>query len=172
MLKEINSKKSAGPDQIPARLIKDCAYELAHPIAHLINVILKTSVIPSDFKIGRVSAIYKSGDKSQLNNYRPITVLPIISKIMERCVYNQLTDYLEKNNLLSPRQFGFRKGRSTELAATLFFDEVHKAMDKGQLTGTLFIDLSKAFDTVSHSALLNKLDKYGITDHEKAFFID
>ena len=69
-----------------------------------------------------------------------------------------MTDYLEKNNLLSPRQFGFRKGKSTELAATLFFDEVHKAMDKGQLTGTLFIDLSKAFDTVSHAALLNKLD--------------
>ena len=107
MLKEVNSKKSAGPDQIPARLIKDCAYELALPIAQLINVILETSIIPNNFKIGRVSEIYKSGEKSQLNNYRPITVLPIISKIMERCVYNQLTDYLEKNNLLSPRQFGF-----------------------------------------------------------------
>ena len=172
ILKEVNSKKSAGPDQIPARLINDCANELASPIAHLINVILETSVIPSDFKIGRISAIYKNGEKTQLNNYRPITVLPIISKIMERCVFNQLTDYFERNNLLSHRQFGFRKGRSTELAATFFFDEVHKAMDKGQLTGTLFIDLSKAFDTVSHAALLNKLDQFGICNQEKAFFVD
>ena len=107
-----------------------------------------------------------------MNNYRPITVLPVISKVMERCVYNQLTDYLEKKFLLSPRQFGFRQVKSTELAATLFFDDVHKAMDKGQLTGTLFIDLSKAFDSVSHASLLNKLYQYGIRDREKAFFVD
>ena len=91
---------------------------------------------------------------------------------MKRCVYNQLTDYLEKNNLLSPCQFGFRKGRSTELATTLLFDEVHTAIDKGQLTGALFIYPSKAFDTVSHASLLNKLNKYGIYDQEMVFFVD
>ena len=170
LLKQTDSKKSDGPDLIPARLIKDCAHELAPSITHLVNVILETSTIPNDFKIGRISAIYKSGEKNQLNNYRPITVLPILSKIMEKGIYNQLTVYLEKNNLLSSRQFGFRKGKSTELAATLFFDDVHRAMDRGELTGTIFIDLSKAFDTVSHSVLLIKLSAYGICGREKELF--
>ena len=171
LLKQTDSKKSDGPDLIPARLIKDCAHELAPSITHLVNVILETSTIPNDFKIGRISAIYKSGEKNQLNNYRPITVLPILSKIMEKGIYNQLTVYLEKNNLLSSRQFGFRKGKSTELAATLFFDDVHRAMDRGELTGTIFIDLSKAFDTVSHSVLLSKLSA-SICSREKELFSD
>ena len=80
ILKEANSKKPAGPNQIPACLNEDCANELVPPIAHLIKVILETSIIPNNFKIGQVSAIYKSGEKSQLNNYRPINVLSIISK--------------------------------------------------------------------------------------------
>ena len=90
---------------------------------------------------------------------------------MEKCIYNQLTVYLEKNNLLSSRQFGFRNGKSTELAATLFFDDVHRAMDRGELTGTIFIDLSKAFDTVSHSVLLSKLSA-SICSREKELFSD
>ena len=91
---------------------------------------------------------------------------------MEECIYNQLTVYLEKNNLLSSRQFGFRKGKLTKLAATRFFEDVHGAMDRGELTGTIFIDLSKAFDTVSHSALLSKLSAYGICGREKELFSD
>ena len=172
LLKQTDSKKSDGPDLIPACLIKDCAHELAPSITHPVNVILETSTIPNDFKIGRISAIYKSCEKNQLNNYRPITVLPILSNIMEKCIYNQFTVYLEKNNLLSSRQFGFRKGKSTGLAATLFFDDVHRAMDRGELTGTIFIDLSKAFDTVTHSVLRSKLSVYGICGLEKELFSD
>ena len=82
----------------------------------------------NDSKIDSILDIYKSGEKNQLNNYRPITVLPVLLKIMEKCIYNQLTVYLENNNLLSSRQFGFRKGKLTELVATLFFDDVHRAM--------------------------------------------
>ena len=172
LLKQTDSKISDVPELIPARLIKDCAHELAPSITHLVNVILETSTIPNDFKIDSISAIYRGGEKNQLSNYRPITVLPILSKIMEKCIYNQLTVYLEKNNLLSSRQFGFRKDKSTELAATLFFDDVHRAMDRGELTGTIFIDLSKAFDTVSHSVLLSQLPAYGICGREKELFSD
>ena len=91
---------------------------------------------------------------------------------MEKCIYNQLTVCLEKNNLLLSRQFGFRKGKLTELAATLFFDHVHRAMDRSELTDTIFIDLSKAFDTVSHSVWLSKLSGYGICGREKELFPD
>ena len=90
---------------------------------------------------------------------------------MEKCIDKQLTVYLENNNLLSSRQFGFRKGKLTELAATLFFDHVHRAMDRGELTDTIFIDLSKAFDTVSHSVWLSKLSGYGICGREKEHFL-
>ena len=148
LLKQTDSKISDGPELIPARLMKDCAHELAPSVTHLVNVILETSATPNDFKIGRILTIYKSGEKNQLNNYRPITVLPILSKILEKCIYNQLTVCLEKNNLLSSWQFGFRKDKSTELAATLFFDDFHRAIDRGELTGTIFIDSNKAFDTV------------------------
>ena len=168
LLKQTDSKKSDGPDLIPARLIKDCAHELAPSVSHLVNVILENSTIPNV----RISAIYKSGEKNQLNNYRPITILAILLKIMEKCICNQLTVYLEKNNLLSSRQFGFRKGKLTELAATLFFDHVHRAMDRGELTDTIFIDLSKAFDTVSHSVLLSKLSVYVICGREKELSSD
>ena len=96
-------------------------------------------------------------------------MLPILSKIIEKCIYKQFTVYLEKNNF-SSRQFGFRKDKSTELVTTLFSDDVHRAMDRGEHTDTIFIDLSKAFDTVSHSVLLIKLSAYGICGREKELF--
>ena len=171
LLKQTDSKKSEGPDLVPARLINDCAHQLAPSITHLVNVILETSTILNDSKIGRISAVYKSGEKNQLNNYRPITVLTILSKIIEKCIYKQLTVYLEKNNF-SSRQFSFRKDKSTELATTLFSDDVHRAMitHRGEHTDTIFIDLSKAFDTVSHSVLLIKLSAYGICGRVKELF--
>ena len=145
LLKQTDSKKSDRPDLIPACLIKDCTHELAPSITLLLNVILEASTILNDFKIDRILAIYKSGEKNQLNNYRPITVLPILLKIMEKCIDKQLTVYLENNNLLSSRQFGFRKGKLTELAATLFFDDVHRVTGRGELTGSIFIDKSQCF---------------------------
>ena len=161
-----------GPDLIPACLIKDCATRTCTINYSSRKCNSGNFNNTNDFKIGRISAIYKSGKKDQLNNYSPITVLPILSKIMEKCIYNQLTVYLEKNNLLLSRQFGFRKSKLTELAAILFFDHVHRAMDRGDLTDTIFIDLSKAFDTVSHSVWLSKLSAYGICGREKELFPD
>ena len=171
-LKQLKRKKSEGIDEIPNRILKDCAQELAPPIAHIINLSLKSAQIPKELKTAEVTPVYKDGEKSKYTNYRPISVLPTISKILERCVYSQLMHHLESNNLLSTQQFGFRKRRSTETAPLLFTDEIHRAMDQENLTGALFIDLSKAFDTVSHSSILAKLPEYGISGIEKSWFTD
>ena len=111
-LKQFKIKKSEGTDEIPNRILEDCAQELAPAIIHIINLSLKSAQIPEEFKTAKVTRDYKEGEKSKHTNYRLISVLPTISKILERCVYSQLMHHLKSNNLLSMQQFGFRKGRS------------------------------------------------------------
>ena len=123
---------------------------------------MQTGEFPEDPKAARVSPIFKSGTKNTFDNHRPISVLPSLSKISEKCVYHQLMNYLEQHNLLSKCQFGYRRKRSTEHAIALFPDQIRKAMDKGQMTGAIFVDLSKAFDTISHASIIKKLPSYGL----------
>ena len=123
---------------------------------------MQTGEFPEDLKAARVSPIFKSGAKNTFDNYRPISVLPSLSKIFEKCVHHQLMKYLEQHNHLSKCQFGYRRKRSTEHAIILFTNQIRKAMDKGQMTGAIFVDLSKAFDTISHASIINKLPSYGL----------
>ena len=95
-----------------------------------------------------ITSIHKTGTTTDANNYRPISVLPVVSKILEKAAQQQLIDHLELNNLLSDKQFGYRKQRSTDLATTLFTNNIRKACYKGLVSGALFFDLSKAFDTL------------------------
>ena len=115
--------------------------------------------------------IHKTGSMSSFDNYRPISILPVISKIAEKIVHKQLIHYLGENKLLSPLQFGFQQGLSTELAATKLLDDI-RYVDGGCMVGATFIDLSKAFDYISHPKLLAKLPQYGIRDEEHSWFID
>ena len=124
------------------------------------------------FKLGKITPIYKSGSKHEMDNYRPITVLPVCSKILEKCIHNQLLTYLEDLKLLSSRQFGYRKQRNTELAATLLLDEVRENMNKGEITGSIFSKASKAFDTLGHTQIINNLSSCGVEGIEKEFFTD
>ena len=123
-LQTLKIKKSTGLDNIPAKLLKDSAKYIANPLCFLINLSLKTGTFPTKWKSAKVLAIYKSGSQSDLGNYRPISILPTLSKIIEKIVHEQMSDYLQKNDLLSSSQFGFRTKRSTELAVTLFTDDI------------------------------------------------
>ena len=134
------------------------------------NLILQTGIVPVDFKHAVVTPIFKSGAKQELDNYRPVSVLPICSKIFEKSVHRQVSEYLEEKELLSSTQFGFRKKRNTELAATLLLDKIRDNTDKGHMTGAIFIDLSKAFDTLSHGQIVESLSSYGIYGTELELF--
>ena len=146
-----------GLDEIPPLFLKDTAYVISKPLAHITNCSLMIGVVPNDFKRARVVPVHKSSAHDNFENYRLISVLPTISKILEKCVHSQLIEHLEKNNLLSQSQFGFRKYRSTELAAVWFTDQIRRSMDAGMLTGAIYVDMSKAFDTVGHAGISNKL---------------
>ena len=154
-LRKLNRICATGVDNIPTCYIKDTAYVIGKPITFIINLSLKTGMFPNELKMARITPVYKSGAKDSFDNFRPISILPALSKIFEKCVHKQLMDHFENNHLISERQFGFRQNRSTAQATTLFTDQIRTNMDKGQLTGAVFIDMSKAFDTISHASIIN-----------------
>ena len=153
-------------------MLKDAALVLTKPLTFIINLSLETGVVPSEWKVAKVIPLYKSGSQAEIDNYRPISILPTLSKILEKIVYKQLMAHFERHNLLFEYQFGFRPNRSTELAVTYFTDFIRKEADSGKATGAVFIDLTKAFDTISHSIMLSKLSRYGVSDMELQWLTD
>ena len=125
LFKNIN-KISSGIDDIPPAVLKDAADVLAKPLAKIINISLETGVFPSDWKTSKLTPIYKSGARDCIENYRPISIISAISKIVEKIVHIQLSAYLENNSLLNEHQFGFHKRRSTKLASALFTDNIKR----------------------------------------------
>jgi hypothetical protein len=171
-LKKLKRNKSAGIDNLPPNLLRDSAEAISTHLTHLINMSLSKGIFPDEWKTAKIVPIHKGEKREIAGNYRPISLLPIVSKLMEKMVHRQLITYLEKNNLLTNIQFGYRASRSTELATTLLLDSIRKEMDAGKLVGTLYIDLSKAFDTVGHAVLLSKLPSYGIEGIELCWITD
>ena len=165
VINKLKNKSSCGYDNISNKHIKYARSVLIKPLTLLINQCLHTGVYPSQLKMSRVKPLFKSGDKSLFSNYRPISLLPSLSKIFERVIFDQLLAYFTNNNLLCLNQFGFRPGHSTELAALRLVDHLITEMDRNRVPTNIYIDLSKAFDTLNHSILLEKLEYYGIADN-------
>ena len=142
--------------------------ELCEPLKYLFNLSIEKGVFPDDLKIARVTPICTGEDSSDVSNYRPISVLPYFSKILEPIMYNRLYKYLIENNILYSKQFVFQNGYSTDHVAVQLFDQIIEFFENNKYTPVVFIDLSKAFDTVDHS-ILKKLELYGITDRNHAW---
>ena len=159
---KLKNKKSVGDDEIPICLLKECADILSVPLTHIINLMFLTGVFPKGLKHARIKAIHKKESKSEEKNYRPISVLSNINKVFERIVYNRLVTFFENHSILSDQQNGFRRKRSTIRAVYLALSRVLDSLNDNKVTLALLIDLSKAFDSVDHVTLLEKLERYGV----------
>ena len=162
LINEINPKVATGIDGIPSKLIKACKNSISPFICKLINLGYSINKFPDSLKIAIIKPIFKSGDQDDISNYRPISILPIISKFFERSAVDQIVQFLEDNQILSPNQHAYRKLHSTTTCLFEIVQEIYKAIDKKQYVAIASLDLSKAFDSISHELLLKKLSSLGI----------
>ena len=164
-LNNLKPNKSPGPDEIHPKVLKELSRELAHPMTLLFNKSLSDGVVPSAWKVAEVRPIFKKGCRSDPGNYRPVSLTSVVSKLFETFFRDALYNHLIDNNLLSNDQFGFCKGRSCVSQLLVTIKEWMSNLDKGIPTDSIYLDFSKAFDTVPHQRLLIKLEGYGISDH-------
>ena len=154
--------KASGPDGINASFVKHGKNAIAKILEVLINECLSEGIFPKCLKRALVVPIHKSGPKDCANNYRPISLLPCISKIFEKVIYKRLIDFCTLKKVISEKQFGFRKKHSTQHALVNLTDFLYEKLDNSETAAVVFLDLSKAFETVNHQILLDKLYRYGI----------
>ena len=164
----MKTNKVSGPNSIPTNILKLFKKEFLKPFSDMINMPFNQGVFPNTLKIANVIPIHKKGDKLDFNNYRPISLLPNISKIFEKSMHIRLVNFLRKNKLLFCYQFSFRNGYSVNHALTSLTELIRKALDEDKFPCGAFIDLQKAFDTIDHNILLSKLYHYGVkgTPHQ------
>ena len=162
IIMQLNPKKGPGLDAIRTKDILQISKNISPVLTKFINLIIESGEIPDALKHSIVRPIYKAGDHKEFNNYRPIAILPVIEKIFERFIANQLISYLNEFNIIDKRQYGFQKKKSTGMLLADFSDKVYGALNKNLYAVVIFIDFSKAFDTLLHDRLLTSLENIGI----------
>ena len=170
VIDKLVSKKATGPYSIPVAILKQIKHFVSEPLMNIFNVSLTSGSFPDSLKLGSVTPIFKKGSQININNYRPISLLSIFSHIFEKLVFNRLTSFLNINNILYNKQFGFRSKHSTLHAILSITDKIQTAIEDNTYSCGIFLDLSKAFDTVNHNLLIQKLEHYGIRGIAKSWF--
>ena len=168
----LDPKKSSGPSEISTKCLQLTIPSMAASVARILNLSLQSGCVPSNWKAANVTPIHKKGDKQNPNNYRPISVIPVMGKILERVVYTRLMDHLNHNNILTPFQSGFRPNHSTEDVLLRTVEDWRREVDQGKAIAAVFIDFSKAFDSISHPLLLKKLNLLNIKGTVLSWFKD
>jgi len=161
-IKTLKTKSASGYDEISNIVIKLSAPYIISPLTYICNSIFNNGIFPDRLKYAVVTPVYKKGSKQNISNYRPISILPSFSKVVEKLIYNRLYKHFEINDILTQNQFGFRKHYSTDEAAFCLIDNILSALNNRQRVGGIFCDIQKAFDCVNHKILLDKLYFYGI----------
>ena len=165
LLANLNVHKAAGPDGLTPKLLQLVADQIAPALTLLFQISYHSSSLPSDWRLAHIAPVYKKGERYKAVNYRPISLTCIACKMMEHIVTSHIMSHLERYNILSEEQHGFRRGRSCETQLLGYVDEVSHELEGGNQVDTIVLDFSKAFDKVSHTLLLHKMRRYGIDGH-------
>ena len=164
IMEKIEISKAAGIGKLSGRFLKDGAEILSKPISEICNLSISHGIYPNACKVAKLEPIFKKGKKVDPSIYRPISLLPLISKIIEKVVHDQTNEFLSDNKILYNYQSEFRTNHSINLCLSFLTDKILKGFDEGLLTGMILIDLQKAFDTINHEILLKKLEAIGFLD--------
>ena len=164
LLEEINPSKAVGIDNMGGKFLSDGAPVLKNPITKLCNLSISLSKFPRKCKIAKMKPLYKKGSKMEAKNYRPISLLPLVSKVFEKVIHTQTQSFLDQNKILYKFQSGFRQNHSTDTSLSYLNDKILRGFDEGLFTGMILIDLQKAFDTIDHEIFLKKIKYIGFSD--------
>ena len=169
-ISNLKISKACGPFSVPVKLLKLIKNIISQPLEIIYNFSFSSGIVPSSFKLADVIPVYKRDSQYSLSNYRPISLLSVFNKLLEKLMAKRLISFLDKHKALFSNQFGFRSNYSTDYALLSIVDKVQKSIDNSDYSCGIFLDFSKAFDTVDHNILLTKLDNYGIRGITKKWF--
>ena len=163
VLQSLSTGKASGPDQINNRVLKELAFQLASPLCSLFKYSLQIGKVPKHWKLANVCAIHKKNDPQLVSNYRPVSLLSCVSKVLEKIIHKYMFNFFVSNNAISSLQSGFVPNDSTVNQLSYIYHTFCQAIDDGKEISAVFCDISKAFDRVWHKGLLHKLIRNGIT---------